>query len=74
VVALVASPRLGPAETAKLRGWLDGLVHDPDWRASQRRQGREAPRLGAGQLKRFLGEEVRRAERQERLSRSVEGG
>jgi hypothetical protein len=72
LVAVVASPRLGRADSAKLRGWLDELVHDPHWRAAQRRQGREAPRLRAGQLTHFLPAEIFRAERQERLSRSVE--
>jgi tripartite-type tricarboxylate transporter receptor subunit TctC len=72
LVAVVASPRLGRADSGKLHGWLDELVHDPHWRAAQRRQGRDAPRLGTDRLARFLPVEIIRAERQERLSRSVE--
>lgn len=73
-VALVASPRLGAAKIARLRRWAGELSGDRRWRASQRRQGRTAPDLSRGSLAPLLRAGLRRADREERLSKRVEGG
>lgn len=70
-VALVAPPVYGGARLGVLRGMTSALIANRAWRRRLHAQGRR-PGVSHGDLRLRLRRDLRRAVRQERLTRSVE--